>query len=145
MRFLVVASGALDVVPMRTTLAFLSAPLVAALLFALLSVTSPNRIESGVPHFLLLTFFAYSYAGPPALLVAVPAFLILKHFRLVRWWSALGVGAVVGLFFAGGLPGFSVPALQNHFGLPMIGAASGLTFWLIWKPVTPSNHRWRGP
>jgi hypothetical protein len=130
----------------RATLAFLIAPLVAALLYALLaSISGGNETDSGPLYFLVATLRVYVYAGIFTALLAVPAFLILNRLRLLRWWSAIVSGAVVGLVFAALFSGPNARNLQGRLILALIGGISGLAFWLIWRPVTPPNSRQTKP
>jgi len=132
----------LGVVTKRVVAAFLLAPLVGALLYS-----SPGLVTSGYPRgfseFLATTLVAYMFAALATLAIALPAYLLLNRFKLVRWWSALSAGSVVGLLFALMGPTSPSPLLSRNFQMVLIGAASGLVFWFVCSPVTPSNKRWR--
>jgi hypothetical protein len=70
--------------------------------------------------------------------LGLPAFLILRRFNLVRWWSALASGLAIGTLMAvlvrlPGSPRFDEMALS----MTLSGAASGLAFFLIWNTSKP--------
>jgi hypothetical protein len=136
-------TSSLGVVTKRTTLAFFAAPLIAALLYAFIVPIWPTSPERRLPNFLGVLVIAFWGAGLLTVIVAMPAFLVLNRLHLVRWWSALGAGALVGLLFTYLFGGRPDPGFQGR--LMLIGAASGLSFWVIARSGTPPNNRWRGP
>ncbi|MFZ6781322.1 hypothetical protein ACO0LD_31180 [Undibacterium sp. Ji83W] len=112
-----------------TTLGFIFAPLIAAIIIALRSPNFGGQdfIAYGlVPIFYFFTFYT-------AILLGVPAFLLLDHFKLVNWWSIIGsgtvIGALAGIFIR--LP--STPHLSDLLPTTPIGSASAFGFWLIWR------------
>jgi hypothetical protein len=75
----------------------------------------------------------YYFSAMAAVLFGLPIFLVLLSFKLIRWWSALATGLVIGA-----LMGIIVKSPQPiHFPemlfLASTGAASTLGFWLIWR------------
>lgn len=76
---------------------------------------------------------AYLYSLNAAVIVGLPAFLVLRYLRLVHWWSALAVGCGIGALMAVVLP-LRGRGSVGDFPLDCImGAASGLVFWVIWE------------
>jgi hypothetical protein len=76
----------------------------------------------------------YVFSAGAAIVFGLPTFLVLFWLRLIRWWTSLGVGMAIGALMA-------VLLEATHGGAPVaeillmagIGAASTLTFWLIWR------------
>jgi len=106
---------------------------VAALLYA-----SINWLSAGISHhageFLVTVVVVFFYALGGTAVLAVPVFLLLNRVNLVRWWSALAAGAGQGFLSDLLLGGhWTSPWLRGHLGLTAMGAASGLSFWLIWR------------
>jgi hypothetical protein len=128
----------------RVVTAFLLAPLVAAVLCSSITLISVG-FPGGWSEFLATILVTYIYAAAGTVVLALPTYVLLIRFDLVRWWSALAAGGVLGLLFGVMIGPFSAPLLRGTFPLAIIGAASGLVFWLICRPVTPPNNRWRGP
>src|ERR1700691_5685787 len=126
----------------RTVAAFFIAPLVPALLWSSISFVS-NALPGGWPEFLIMTMAAYCYAAVGTAVLALPAYILLNRFNLVRWWSALSAGAILGFSFAELIGTPSSPWLRGQFPLTLIGAAAGLVFWLIIRPALPSNNRFK--
>ena len=136
----------LGVVTKRLVAAFLLAPLVPAVLYSSISWMLIS-LSGGISEFFVTAFVVYLAAAWGTLLLALPVFLALKRFNLARWWSALGVGAALGLLYTLliGANSPSAPLLRGYCSFPVIGAMSGLVFWLVHRPVTPPNNRSRGP
>lgn len=113
-----------------TVLAFVAASLVPAIYLAVLYPLSGERDWQSV----LGTFVVvYAFAAAATALVGFPAFLVLSLFKFVTWWSALGGGALVG-----GTAYFAVTSgrlldTQSSLRFTVMGAVSGLTFWLFWR------------
>jgi hypothetical protein len=82
--------------------------------------------------FLLLLFFSVAMVA----LFGVPAFLLLRRFKLVDWWSALGTGLVIGavLGFLIGAP--DSPEISDVLTMAGTGAASGLAFWFVYRTIS---------
>jgi len=112
-----------------TILGFIFAPLIAALMIAL---RSPIFSLQDFNAYGLILFF-YFFTLITTILLGVPAFLLLDHFKLVTWWSTVGMGTVIG-----GLVGIlmrlpSVPHLNDLLPMAPIGTVSACVFWLIWR------------
>jgi hypothetical protein len=123
----------------RTVIAFLVSPLVAAALFASVSWLSSGLSNDPLEPF-ATAVVVFVYAGIGMGILAFPAYVLLNRVGLVRWWSASGAGAVLGLIFDLGFgSSWSSPWLRGHFGMAAIGAISGLAFWSVWRRSTPPN------
>jgi hypothetical protein len=113
-----------------TLLALLIAALVASM-----SITLPIMFDSSARFmsigFVKMTVGFYLISIFFILLIGLPMFILLKHFKLFKWWTAL---------IAGSVGGFAVPCIifwkiafsENGYLLFVaIGALSALVFWLI--------------
>jgi hypothetical protein len=115
------------------------APLVAAVGLQLLVIFGPNRTSREPVDILIGTVVGYVLA----LLLTACIVLLLRFFWrrwVVRSWVAMGIGALAGAallaiaaFAYSRVPIFGpnhVP-LGSYLGLGLIGALTGLVFWLI--------------
>ena len=112
--------------PLYTILAFVIAPLVPSVT---LSGFSQGATDFGSLLFAMLAFYVFSFVL--TLPIALPLYLLLQRFGLVRWWSAAlggflaGQGVVVLLFGNVGATGY--------LGFGTVGCLAGVVFWLIWR------------
>jgi hypothetical protein len=126
-----------------TILGFFVATIVAGILFTIIYyITDYSEIHTS-DYIYALSLIGFGFSAVTTVLFGLPAFILFRHFRLVRWWSALlfgfFVGALIGLGFAS--PGLSQSthtswlelALPNFIGLGITGAISALSFWIIWR------------
>jgi hypothetical protein len=119
-----------------TAIAFVVSPLVAAL-----GLSVAGSVETGGENFSVLSLLGwtvvfYIYAALATLVLALPSFLLLRRFGVVRWWSALLVGIAIGVVvFAFVLPGGSGPVTSDSrlIWCGSMGALSALVFWVIWR------------
>lgn len=112
-----------------TFVGFIVAPLIAAVIMAALAPIGGGEdlIAWGlIPVFYFFAFFSTVFFG-------VPAFFLLRHFRLITWWVTLGVGGVIGGLVSVILRLPSAPHLHDLMTMMPIGAASAFSFWLIWQ------------
>jgi hypothetical protein len=109
-------------------LGFLAASLVPALILA---VGTPLVGDLTSRLRWALIFFLYSAAA--TLILGVPFFLMFLGFKRVRWWSALCVGAAIGAVVDEVLLSESTNRMRGALLFAAIGAAAGLTFWIVWK------------
>jgi hypothetical protein len=124
----------------RTALAFLVATLLPAVVFALLTPVGGGSINTDIRSVLGLTFTFFFFSFGAAVLFGIPLFLLLLRLKLVRWWSALVSGAIVGLLVA------VIVRLPNGLDpkdlavdVPL-GALAAVVFWLIGvRGMTPNN------
>jgi hypothetical protein len=118
---------------MRTTTAaivgFVAASLVPALVFSLLSpIAGRFDWEIALRGFPIFFFFSLLLTA----VLGVPAFLVLLALKLVRWWSALAAGLVIGGLIALLLGFPNAPQLNTLVGMGGTGAAGALAFWVVW-------------
>jgi uncharacterized membrane protein YagU involved in acid resistance len=81
---------------------------------------------------LVMSLVAYPYALIFACIFGLPLFILARRFHLVRWWSAVGCGLVVGSvvqFVV--LPGKFY--LDNYLLYVSEGIASALLFFAVWR------------
>ena len=107
----------------------LLAPVAPALFLPLLTplVSGPDYPPYALAH---VAFF-YLASLEASLVLALPSYALLQKLSLVRWWSAVLVGAFVG---------FVVAVLFNDTGVtPRLslswsaaGAIGAFVFWAIW-------------
>jgi hypothetical protein len=69
------------------------------------------------------------------LIVGLPSVLLCRRLGLVRWWLALGVGALTGVLVAVVRPA-NQPIADVIVKYVLLGAVAGLTFWVVWKRGT---------
>jgi hypothetical protein len=72
------------------------------------------------------------------LVFGLPLFFLGLKFDLVKWWSALVSGFIVGdlVVMKGSWP--HMPHLSGIFGMGMIGALSAFGFWVTWAFLAKS-------
>ena len=109
---------------MATVVGFLIASVIPVALFAL---RGHGEYELGLLPIL------YFFSAMATLLFGVPTFFLLRHFKLIRWWSALVVGFAIGAIVAGILPLPAPPMADDVLFMGPVGAVSAFGFWLIWK------------
>lgn len=147
---------------MQQTVGIVGAVLIAALVPALYFGVFGLSFRVGLLAFVL--------ASLSVVLLGLPTFLLFKHRRLVRWWSATVSG-----FFLGALPtaliswpykpssgsGYStwdghkvveyvVNGVRAHAGwvqyilgsggMGLMGAASAVMFWVVWRLLVGPNQ-----
>ena len=112
----------------RTVLAFLIAPL--AIPIGLLPTNGlehmplQDQVLEVALGFLVWYFYPLFFAA----MFALPLFLLLKRFDLVRWWVALFAGLLIGTIGALSINGQP----QLFYGkLVFLSGISGLLFWFI--------------
>lgn len=74
--------------------------------------------------------YFYLYALVIMMFTALPAYFIGRHFNLIRWWSVLLVGVLIGAAVSLVLTTVNFAEFFTFCGL---GFLSSLTFWLIWR------------
>ena len=82
------------------------------------------------------TFFAIVYyvVGLVAAgVLGAPMFFFFRAIHLVKWWTAMASGAVVGLCVAWSIRGFTAPPEADMWAMVPCGALSGLVFWALWR------------
>ena len=99
----------------RFVAAFLLGPLLGAVLYAAIVGIFAGSGSEGF-WFYLATSLAYGYAA--SLLMLLPAFLFLRHFRLDNWLICTAVGLVAGFIFY--LIVFHLPATASNLNALML-------------------------
>lgn len=114
----------------RAVVGFLVAAVIPAVTLALLSPITEGGLIAALGIVPVLLFFS----GAATMLLGVPAFLVLNHFGLVRWWSAAAAGLFIGaaVVFAMRMPNVVQPS--DFLTMVPLGGVSALSFWLIWRP-----------
>jgi uncharacterized membrane protein YagU involved in acid resistance len=112
---------------------FLVAPLIPAVIFALSSPGLGGGIDGNVATILGLVVVGYFFSAAATALLGVPLFLLLRRFSLVRWWSTLLVGFLIGVvvFFVV-LPAHATIPIPGVLLFGFMGALSAFVFWFIW-------------
>ena len=119
----------------RTAIGFFIAPLVVAAMVAAVTPTAPGTLSDQLLSVCMTMLLWYWGAAFMTAALAVPAFVILTRMNLVRWWSALAVGLIVGFIGTLVVRSPSAPVLQGGAPLSIIGGISALVFWIISRPT----------
>ena len=132
---------------------FLASVIAGALFSAFTWVTDKSGIRS-LEYAQSLLLVGLLFSSLVTVVIGVPAFLILRRFKLVYWWSA-----VIGGFLLGSVVGFKTESPEGRFAdllesknwslylaskiltLGAIGAVSAFSFWLIWKKAPSSSRK----
>lgn len=114
--------------PSVTIAAFTTAPLVAAIAMAILT---PTGKDADVLVVAGLTPIFYIFAAASALIIGIPLYFTLSHYRLLNLCTILLSGVLIGglCTFALRYPG---PIQRNDFLLTVsIGLLSSFAFWAV--------------
>ena len=103
-----------------TVASFVVAPLVAAIALSAMETVSTDRLVD----ILEWTLIFYISILVLTLLIGLPAFMLMKRFDKVTWWSASLTGIISGTVMC--ILGLSLSVI-------VVGGLNGLVFWLIWK------------
>ena len=104
---------------------FVAACVVPAMFFAVLAPIGGSRSTSSLAFsFALLCFFE----ALAIVFLALPTYFVLHRFQLVRWWSVLVSGAVIGAVVSVVLFASSVETTAK---LSLQGFLAALVFWLV--------------
>ena len=113
-----------------TVLAFLVAPVLPAVVLAILST---DLTDGELGPTLGFVFVFYWYALTASILIGGPLFWLVSRYASVSWWSAvpsgLLAGVIVWLLLGGNEPEWSSETTIYS----CVGAASALSFWLVWR------------
>jgi hypothetical protein len=123
----------------RTLRAFGLAPLVVPVLWCASAIT----LSSGVPlkqgplHILgelfTVVFFSLPWIYGAALLVGLPAYVLIRRWWALRYWHCVAVGGAAGaliLPLTNRLPLTAAEILRGA----AFGLAAGALFWALWRP-----------
>jgi hypothetical protein len=116
--------------------AFLVAPIVPAISFALFSPGLGGGFGSGIPYLAGLSAIGYVYSLFAVGLLGFPAFLILSKYGLVGLTASITSGTLLGLLVAFVLvpqPSYSssLDWLWQIRGVALVGGLTGLAFWAV--------------
>lgn len=115
-----------------TAIGTVVAPLVAsACLLGAGAIWHGDFVAADIHWLLALAAMYYFYTLVITVLFAVPAFLVLRQLKYVRWWSASLVGFAAGVIGAALTGGAGSAKVVMFWGLP--GAFGALSFWMIWR------------
>ena len=122
----------------KTALAFLTASIVPAMYLAVVyPLSGVHDWRSILGTFIVFYYFAAAATG----LLGLPAFLVLRKFKLVTWWSSLCGGALVGAVTQVAVTSGRFDEIESLSRLSMLGAIAGLAFWLVWRSWSPAASR----
>lgn len=117
----------------RTVLGFLIAPLVIPIGLLPTEGLEHLPLQDQVLEVAAGFLIWYMYPLFFATIFALPLFLLLKRYGLVRWWVALIAGVLIGAIGAYSINGQP----QLFYGkLVFLSGVSGLLFWFIISPQT---------
>lgn len=109
------------------------APVIATAIGSGAIVDPDRRIAAGIllwgyPIGLIVTTF-----------LGVPVFIVARHKRVLRWWSAPLLGVPIGLLIVTPVA-LGVSPESDAVGMwanaAALGALSSFVFWLIWRSLT---------
>lgn len=114
----------------RTILAFLIAPLVAAIALGTMPLISG---QNDIVAIAILIFIFYFYCAAPLIVFGVPIYLLLKCFGWINFFSIMTTGIGLGAVAAFGLRLPSLPELRDFELFISSGALASFVFWVIWR------------
>lgn len=130
---------------LKSVLSLLAGAVVPALIIAVIFSVSLARSPGGnagadakvvelLSGAVIVFLFALAFTAAHAFILGVPLALVLIRFRLVRWWTCLPGGFLIGAIpSAWAVWPDLTSALVMGGGL---GAIGGLTCWLAWHFLT---------
>jgi len=121
-----------------TTAAFLCASLVPPIAMTAIDPFNTVRPGQDLVPILMWSGVLYLYTLSFTMLLGLPGFLVVRHFRAVNIWSTSIGGGLVGIAVAAlTSTGMSVPfARAFWYAFPLyasLGAISGTIFWALLK------------
>jgi hypothetical protein len=119
-------------------LGLLAAGLGPGLVGGLLEVIPAGIAKTDFTLLLIMSLVVYPFTIFLALIFGIPLFLAFNHFHLVRWWSAILSGLIVGS--AAAFVFAPSPSVWTVETFALEGAGSALLFWVVWRRGnTPNN------
>ncbi len=97
------------------------------------AVLTPQTGAFDLITILVFAAIFYLVSAAATALLGAPIFFSLLRINLVRWWSALVAGFVVGAVVAVLLRLPNLAHVREIMLLGLEGAVSGFVFWVIWK------------
>ncbi len=135
---------------LRLTMAMLAAALIPAAYFGVPEFLDqyPLYGAAAIQPTIVVTAIAFLFSAVVIVALGLPAFLLLRRHKLVRWWTALLAGfvgayvtmALFGLWLDGGAPGLTWQNLADGLPAGGLGMASALAAWAVWRlPGAPTK------
>lgn len=115
---------------MWTVAGFLIAPIVPA---ATMAIWGSLLEQRPVGLTVQMTLFLYFYTAFATIVFGIPAYFFLLRCKLVNSWSALTMGFVMGAIIGSVIKLPNLAKFHEILSIGAMGAATALTFWLIWR------------
>jgi hypothetical protein len=126
-----------------TVIGFFVAPLVAAIGVSFGGALRDGATQFSLAEVLVWTLILYFYALVASVVLGLPAYLILRRIRAIRWWSTALAGFVIGSVVISLVDPrrAGVFAAEPSLGFlwSTVGALSSFTFWVIWRRGHPGG------
>lgn len=111
----------------------ITAAILPAAYLAIAFPLAPDSWSAVIGSFFVFLFFSTA----ATLVLALPLLLMLRKLGLVRWWSALIAGGLVGAVALFCVTSFQSANVQTTMQYVVLGAISGLSFWVFWRLGRP--------
>jgi hypothetical protein len=117
-------------------LGFAVAPLISAVI---LSATTRLVDRFDIVARIGMVPVFYFFSALATIVLGLPAFLLFSRFGMVRWWSILGSGLLIGALMG------AIVGKPNRAQVPDMllmaagGTVAALGFWLIWRQGQHAN------
>lgn len=131
-----------------TVVGFLIVPIIPGLA---LGLATPITASGPDPITVLgLLPIGYFFSAVATAVFGVPLFLLGRHLKLIRWWSAIvagfAVGTLVNVVINLGRLDFLYRQVMSGEDRSLLflgttGAISGFVFWLIWRQGQERSHQ----
>lgn len=102
-------------------------------------IDGPKNFDGILASMMLIGIFAMIFGGFQVATFGLLAVLAGLFLKLIRWWSSIIVGFLLGClpYAPKGLSAFKNTQFTGDFwlmcGMGILGAIGGLSFWLIWR------------
>ena len=113
-----------------TVLGLFAAATVIPIFYAFL-VPLEGKFDLGLVLITLIMIYWISLTAIAVL--GYPAFVILKRYKLVKWWSAIGVGLIAGPLAFIGVVQISSINFEELLKFSALGGVAGFAFWIFWR------------
>lgn len=124
----------------RATTAFFVSPMIVSIGMVVIAILDSESLEVQGSELLLLALVFYVYPLCFALIFALPLYLLLNHFNLVRWWVSLSAGLLIGGVGVASL--FGQGSWPIRISLILLSGIAGLIFWRIVSTYQPPKATW---
>lgn len=115
---------------LATVLGFLAAPLIPAGYFAIVyPLSGYQEASSIVGTFVIAYFFGVVFMFG----LGVPILILLNKLKLVRWWSATGSGAFVGIVLLFVITSGNGIDRNSLCVFSVLGGITGFVSWIFWR------------